>query len=305
MSDHIARYEALIGRFVTWADTRPDVRAAFVVGSRARTTSPADQWSDLDVVMFADSPLVLLDDETWLLSLGDPEITFREPTAVGIWEERRVLFANGCDADFSILPAGLIDDLAGTSPGDDLHNQTAGVVSRGYRVLVDKDGRLAPALRMLATTASPASGGPTQEEMDGLLAAFWYHCVWIAKKLGRGELYTAHECLDGHQREITMRLLRWAVGQRDDAWHGTRFMERWVPATVADRLPESWARHDLADILRAQDAMMDVVSTLADEVAGSRPSPAPPSGRSHGQSCRSRIVYDPAGATYGRGNEVG
>lgn len=271
MRDHIARYEALIGRFVTWADTRPDVRAAFIVGSRARTTSPADEWSDLDAVLFADNPSVLLDDESWLTRLGDPQITFREPTAVGIWEERRVLFANGCDADFSILPAGLIGELEGSGPGDDLHNQTAGVASRGYRVLVDKDGRLAPVLAMLAATAPPAPDRPPQETFDQVLSDFWYHSVWTSRKLRRGELAVAHECLEGTQRHLLLTMIRW-LGARDaDTWHGMRFFEDWAPETVQVRYARTFARHEAADIQRALREMMDLISAIAAELAETFP----------------------------------
>lgn len=267
MSDHITRYEDLIGRFVAWAATRPDVRAAFVVGSRSRTTSPADEWSDLDVVMFADEPRVLLDDRVWLSQVGDPEISFREPTAVGIWEERRVLFANGCDADFSILPARLIDELARTSPGDDLHNQTSGVVSRGHRVLVDKDGALSPVLRMLASTAAPASHQPTQEAFDQLFADFWYHCVWISRKLRRGELVVAHECLEGTQRQILVTFIRWLAARDVDTWHGTRFFEGWTPEPVRMHFARTFAQHDAGDIHRALTEMMSLASWLGNELA--------------------------------------
>jgi aminoglycoside 6-adenylyltransferase len=268
MNEHTERYEALIDRFVKWALTRSDLRAAFVVGSRARSKAPADASSDLDVVVFAEEPNRLLNDREWLSELGEPEITFREPTAVGIWEERRVLFANGSDADFSILPARLIDELADTEPGDDLHDATAGVVGRGYRVLVDKDGRLAPVLSMLASTAPTASHKPTQDAFDQLLSNFWYHCVWISRKLRRGELAVAHECLEGTQRQILITLIRW-LGARDaDTWHGVRFFESWAPEDVRVRFASTYARHDAMDIRRALEQMMGLASWLATEVAG-------------------------------------
>ena len=43
--------DALEGKLVTWAKKRADVRAAIVVGSRARTDHPADEWADLDVAL--------------------------------------------------------------------------------------------------------------------------------------------------------------------------------------------------------------------------------------------------------------
>ena len=52
--------EQLEQRFAAWAQTQPDIRAAFVVGSRARTDHPADQWSDLDIMVVTTRPERLL-----------------------------------------------------------------------------------------------------------------------------------------------------------------------------------------------------------------------------------------------------
>jgi len=49
-------YEQLIDRFVRWAHTDDNLRAAGIVGSRARIDHPADGWSDLDVLLVATDP---------------------------------------------------------------------------------------------------------------------------------------------------------------------------------------------------------------------------------------------------------
>lgn len=73
-------YGALERRFVSWAEARRDVRAAVVIGSRARTDLPADEWSDLDVLVFVEDPGPYLADASWLGSLGRPLLTFTEGT---------------------------------------------------------------------------------------------------------------------------------------------------------------------------------------------------------------------------------
>ena len=40
-------------RIQAWAQSHPALRAVIVVGSRARTEHPADEWSDLDLCLFA------------------------------------------------------------------------------------------------------------------------------------------------------------------------------------------------------------------------------------------------------------
>ncbi len=56
MSSVAELYEGLIGRFVKWAETRVDIRAAIVIGSRARVVEPADDWADLDVIVVTLDP---------------------------------------------------------------------------------------------------------------------------------------------------------------------------------------------------------------------------------------------------------
>jgi len=47
--DHL--FEQLLGKFVKFAEVQSDIRAAVVIGSRARVNCPADEWSDLDILV--------------------------------------------------------------------------------------------------------------------------------------------------------------------------------------------------------------------------------------------------------------
>jgi hypothetical protein len=40
-------------RAAAWAQTRSDIRAALMVGSRAHLDHPGDEWADLDLMLFA------------------------------------------------------------------------------------------------------------------------------------------------------------------------------------------------------------------------------------------------------------
>src|SRR5437660_12870420 len=90
-------------RFVAWANTRQDIRAAIVIGSRARVERPADEWSDLDLVFFTANPEYYLSKTDWLESIGNPLLTFVQNTPTGGQRERRVLFDSGLDVDFTIV----------------------------------------------------------------------------------------------------------------------------------------------------------------------------------------------------------
>lgn len=49
-------YDDLINSYTAWAEASDDVRAALILGSRARIDHPADEWSDLDILVFARNP---------------------------------------------------------------------------------------------------------------------------------------------------------------------------------------------------------------------------------------------------------
>src|SRR5947208_14355963 len=103
--------DELLERFLLWAEQREDIRAALLVGSRARTDRPADAWSDLDIVLVTTDPERYAADGAWVAELGTPWLTFVEETAVGNERERRVLYEDSVDVDFAILPRDTVAHL--------------------------------------------------------------------------------------------------------------------------------------------------------------------------------------------------
>ena len=136
MDEVAAAYEQLIERFIQWAQTEDNIRAAVVIGSRARLDHPADEWSDLDILIFASNPEPYWATTNWLHHVGNPWLTFVEPTPDGNGFERRVLFEGGLDVDF--VPGPVADLQAMMDQG--FPPDIADIIHRGVRFLVDKDG---------------------------------------------------------------------------------------------------------------------------------------------------------------------
>jgi len=266
------RFEPILKRFVTWASAEPTVRAAVIVGSQARRTTPADQWADLDLMVFTTDMSKLLDSRQWVEEFGPVVITFLEPTSVGDFRERRVLYSDGADVDFAILPAQGQAVVAA-------HPAAQSVLGRGYEVLIDKD-------RFWGTGSHPASPAKTVStvplEIPSFLETtsdFLYHVLWTARKLRRGEVWTAKFCCDGYLKFRLLRLLEWWViaeshGQVD-TWHSGRFVDEWAPPELRDRLPTTFARYDAADIARALNATMDLFGDLGRRIAAHLGTPYP------------------------------
>ena len=254
------RMELLAAAIADWARSREDVQAVLVVGSQARTDGPADRWSDLDVVLFVDEPGRLAEDAAWVESFGTPVLTFLEPTAVGDGAERRVLYETGEDVDFPLVEASAWRELA-VSP------EVRMLLARGYRLLYDQLGIEAALAEM------PVRDGdalPNAAAFTELANDFWYHALWTAKKLRRGEVFTALGCLDGYMKARLVTLLGWHARSRDpevDTWHAGRFLERWADPGALVALESAYAHYDLRDVARALWVSIDLWEGLEEETA--------------------------------------
>jgi aminoglycoside 6-adenylyltransferase len=257
-------YDDLIARFLTWAHTRDDLRAVLMPGSRARIERPADEWSDLDLVLVTTDPRPYLEDDAWLEAFGHPMLTFLEQTGTGGGTERRALFAGGLDVDFVPLPVEFIQQVAAEGWPAEL----VSTVRRGVRVLLDKDGLAA---RLPLLPAEEPASPPTAEQFTTVVADFWYHALWAARKLRRGELWTAHECCDAYMKWQVLQVIEWRTratpGPQHDTWHKGRFLELWADPRALDGMRTAFGHHDPADIRRALLATMDLFRWLARETA--------------------------------------
>ena len=255
------RMDLIEAAVADWARENADVHAAVVVGSQARTDTPADRWSDLDVILIVDDPEPYAESAEWVSEFGTPALTFLEDTPAG-QRERRVLYETGEDVDLPLLPLSTLDRLGQSQNANAL-------LARGYRLLVDKIG-LEERLQSLVERA-PVPTQPGQADFDQLASDFWYHALWTAKKLRRGEVFTAIECLDAYMKARLVTLMGWharAVDPSVDTWHGGRFLERWADAGALAALERAYAQYDVRDVARALWETIDLFHGLEEETAG-------------------------------------
>jgi aminoglycoside 6-adenylyltransferase len=243
---------AFLDDVVGWATARADVHAVLLVGSQVRMDTPADALSDVDLVFFVEDTQRYLRDADWLRSFGEPLLTFLEPTAVGGFEERRVLFDDGLEVDFSILPAA----VAKAPPPE-----AQVVLARGFSVVYGDVGLVVP-----EPTGIPPAHPPNQARLDELSNDFWYHLLWGAKKLRRGELLLAKQVCDCYLTERIVELVRWRADDQD-TWHGYRFFESWAGEQTAQALGPTFAQYDAGDIGRALRAKGELFEELERDVA--------------------------------------
>jgi len=255
----------LTERITAWADSHPDVRAALILGSRARLDHPADEWSDLDVLVFAHQPDQFIRSSEWVTALGPVWLTFIERTGDGQSWERRTLFAGGLDVDLAFNPAEYLEGSQQQIPPD-----MADIIRRGVKVLVDKDGNLARILTMPLPSATLFEK-PSEQAFINATSDFWYHTLWSVRHLRRGELWWAKGGVDMYLKGLLRQMLEWHAhamkGDWFDTWMRGRFLEEWADPRAVEQLGRAFAQYEPDDIGRALRVTMDLYRWLEDETA--------------------------------------
>ncbi len=265
--DHVPM-EQLQAAIAAWAKHDPGVQGLAVTGSRARNQRPADAWSDLDLLLVVDNPARYLDDGRWLndIGVGEPVLTFLEPTAVGDLIERRALFPGGRDVDFAVLPGEIVRDLSA-----ERLTAFGGLARRGITVVVDKSGDLGAAVeRARALEVAPAPL-PNEQEYRQVVEDLLYHLLWSAKKLRRGEMWVAWQSHQHNLGRLLTQLLEWEAwsqpGTRPDTWHAGRFVEQWGGRASLAALPELCGSYGRDPLLDALNATLTFTHRLGHELA--------------------------------------
>ena len=267
-----AAYEKLIERFRRWAARRPDLRAAFVVGSRGRANHRADEWADLDVVIITTNPQFYIRSSGWVRRFGEPLLTFLEATAFGGENERRVLYEGMLDVDFAVIPLQKLQAIVAAAADAETIAKVQDMVGRGIRVLIDKDGMVGQAQTLASSAGRSTPRRPKQEDFLSLANNFLYHSVFTAKHLRRGETWWAAMCLNCHMQSLLLKMIEWHAladhGWKHDVWFRGRFMEEWAHPQAVGELTGTFAHYDRQDITRALLASMDLFRRVATETAG-------------------------------------
>lgn len=118
----------------------------------------------------------------------------------------------------------------------------------------------------------PALPGPPQVgEFLNLVNDFWYHTLWTAKHLRRGELWWAKAGCDMRLKQLLQQLLEWharaTYGPQTDTWLRGRFLEEWADARAVADLAFAFAHYDEEDVWRALLATMDLFVWVERETA--------------------------------------
>ena len=227
------RFAGIRARLQEIAAQDENLKAVIAIGSGTRQEVPADEFSDLDLIIATKHPA------DWLYGnipdrLGEMRISFTEPT-LGGGMERRMLFEGSIDVDLIVFtPEQLTQAI--------LDGQAGLVMNRGYAVLHDTMGASALIAHHIRPTAyfTPMS----EAAFVGVVNDFFFHAVWADKKLRRGEIWTAKMCIDAYMKRLLLR----ERCTETDVWYDGRFLDRWAGEETTAALSGCFAHYDPADM---------------------------------------------------------
>jgi aminoglycoside 6-adenylyltransferase len=164
----------------------------------------------------------------------------------------------------------------------------ATIMRPGYRVLLDKDGVIAAIAG--ADTREPHTA--SERRLDEIASDFWYHAVWTAKKLRRGELWTAKGCCDAYLKDRIADVL--SLGhEQPGGLTATRFIDEALDVETAELLRMSYAAYDRADVERALAATLDLFAHVARRTAGRIGLTVDESGEEFARAEIARVLKEP------------
>jgi aminoglycoside 6-adenylyltransferase len=246
--------------FISWAEKIDDIRAAFIVGSRARMDHPADKWSDLDIIMYANNYETYFSSIDWLENLGDIWVTFIYHTSSGE-AERLTLFEGGFQVDIVFHSSNSLYQLV-------KDRITPDSFYRGVRVLIDKDNVsdfIVPMTFKLRSSSSINETAFTQA-----INMFLFGSLYVAKQILRGELWLA-KTRENDLKTLLLQMMEWYAktkyGKDYDVWHAGRFLDEWVDRETLEELKNTFGHYEKTDSFRALIATMNLFRRLSIEIA--------------------------------------
>jgi len=253
-----SRYEDLINHLIKYGETSELIKAEVLIGSQSRESNGADEYSDIDVILFVSDIDFFINSDEWINFLGKYYISFVERTVSG-GMERRVFFEDAIDADFIFLQAENISRIYELSE----------IVSRSYKMLLDKTN-FTDIIKHVAESGKPFAI-PLENEFQNLISEFWFHVIWSAKKVMRGERWSAITCVDGHMKEMLLKMIEYYShalhGTDYDTWHSGRFIEQWAEQWVVKEFQNIYAGYSDKDIMKATVATMNLFRKVSVETA--------------------------------------
>ncbi|MDR2600025.1 MAG: aminoglycoside 6-adenylyltransferase, partial [Oscillospiraceae bacterium] len=168
----------------------------------------------------------------------------------------RTVYDDVLDIDFAIVPIKEINTYI-----------NPWVLRHGYNILIDKIDLITIISQIDMPKIFPVL--PDEKSFINLANELWYLSIWTAKKIKRGELWTAMVCLDSTMKQKLLTLIEWHThatkGLDCNIWYDGRFIEEWAQKWIIEKLVDCFSHYSQSDMKKALLSTMELFNLIAIE----------------------------------------
>jgi len=261
------KYNETINKLRTWSHNENSIQGVIILGSQVRDEFKGDEWSDLDVLLLADTPSDLIQSNKWLDFLGDVVCAVVEETPLDwvnlTWSVKRILFTDNRVVDFSILPSDRVDDVL---------SMNAEIHAHGYEIIYDAHPNklMAKIKTSLVKVKDEPPKPPTETELQQIVNNLLFELLFAAKKIKRNELWVAVSLIDQQINKQILQLIEFHTASIPKTSQGIRydgrFLEQRIPQAVLEKLPLCFAKYDVFDAIQTLEYLLEITHLLSKEI---------------------------------------
>ena len=261
------QYADTIEKLRIWSQQERSIQGLLILGSQVRAKFKGDEWSDLDVLLLADTPNVFMQSDEWLNILGEAVCVIHEETQLEwvnlTWAVKRVLFTDNRAVDFSVLPADRVDDVL---------TMNAEIHAYGYEIIYDAHHNLLTN-KIAATVAGIKEDlpkVPTEAELQALINQLLFQLIFAGKKIKRHELWVAVSTINQPVSNLLLQLFEFHTATVVKEFQGIRydgrFLEQRISPTIRDNLPLCFSQYDILDAIQTIEHLLNIAHRLSKEI---------------------------------------
>lgn len=276
----------------SWAIENKDIICVFIGGSQSNKKKVLDEYSDIDVVVFARRRKHYDKDLSWISRLGELASYHEERVAPLISCVHKIYFTNGARLDLlfwdrrvlliartylwlqdrtkllRLLPAPwkkTIEIYFGFFPK---------YIYRGFTMVVDKRN-YRPKMEYIGRKANYQQSPFSLNRLQFIINQFWAYAYNISIDIVRNELMHAKLVGDSVMKwrllELIQMYMKCKYGEDFDVFDDGRYLEKWAPDFIVERLKNIYGWYEANDAWRAAGATMDLFSLICEVLAKEYP----------------------------------
>jgi len=261
------KYNETINKLRTWSQNENSIQGVIILGSQVRDEFAGDEWSDLDVLLLADTPSDFMQSNKWLDFLGEVVCVVIEETPLDwinmTWSVKRILFTDNRAVDFSILPSDRVDDVLSMNAEIHVH---------GYEIIYDAHPNILTVKveTSLVKVKEEPPKPPTEAETQQIINTLLFELLFAAKKIRRNELWVAVSRINQQINNRLLQLIEFHTASVTKASQGIRydgrFLEQRIPQVVLEKLPLCFAKYDGFDAIQTIEHLLEITYYLSKKI---------------------------------------